>query len=297
MNEKYLKAKWDWYVDSKLSQFRFTFKDLEEDSRYGKAHDEKMEARVEFMYDYMDYKNDRHRVRERFVSEMHKKSNLVDVGDLLDEYMLDSKANMADYYDPARHMFEEPTMAARDVTETDLDWQKAFLKEFEDITPTFLDDQDCFDDLHPSEGNKLKEVMKEIKYRDGQRDYSLDNLTAEEKQEIALFHSMKQDPFYKHHLRTHLSQFADNLSEDALTAIHGPHEVDPDDWIKFDRINLFDFRRNLPQQEREAKLDKVGRAWGCGKRKASIAVVYVQAGSGKVTINNKPMLEYFHIPS
>jgi len=51
--------------------------------------------------------------------------------------------------------------------------------------------------------------------------------------------------------------------------------MDPDDFVKFDRINLFDFRRTLPQKEREPKLDSKGRAWGSGKRKNAIAVANV----------------------
>ena len=82
-----------------------------------------------------------------------------------------------------------------------------------------------------------------------------------------------------------------------LSIPYGPNEVDPDDFVKFDRINLFDFRRTLPQKERQPKLDSKGRAWGSGKRKCSVAVANLQAGSGKITINGKPMLEYFHMPS
>jgi len=60
---------------------------------------------------------------------------------------------------------------------------------------------------------------------------------------------------------------------------------------------LFDFRRTLPQKEREAKLDSSGKAWGSGKRKNAIAVANVTAGSGKVTVNGKPLLDYFLQPS
>jgi len=51
--------------------------------------------------------------------------------------------------------------------------------------------------------------------------------------------------------------------------------MNPDDQMKFDRINLFDFRRTLPHKEKQAILDKKGRAWGSGKRKNAIAVAYV----------------------
>jgi len=44
------------------------------------------------MYNYYDYKNDRYRVRERFVRHMNRKTTLEDVGALLDKWTLDSKA-------------------------------------------------------------------------------------------------------------------------------------------------------------------------------------------------------------
>jgi len=82
-----------------------------------------------------------------------------------------------------------------------------------------------------------------------------------------------------------------------LSAPNGPHDLNPNDHIKFDRINLFDFRRTLPQKEREPKLDVSGKAWGSGKRKRAIAVANVKAGNGKITVNNRPLLQYFMVPS
>jgi hypothetical protein len=73
--------------------------------------------------------------------------------------------------------------------------------------------------------------------------------------------------------------------------------MDAGDFIKFDRINLFDFRRMLPKKERADQVDKNGRAWGAGKRKGARAIVNVKPGSGKITVNGKPMHLYFHLPS
>jgi hypothetical protein len=44
------------------------------------------------MYNYLDFKNDRYRVRERFVRHLNKKTTIEDVGSLLDKFVLDSKA-------------------------------------------------------------------------------------------------------------------------------------------------------------------------------------------------------------
>ena len=42
---------------------------------------------------------------------MNKKTTLKDIGYKLDEFILDSKANMADYYDFSKHPFEVPNAA------------------------------------------------------------------------------------------------------------------------------------------------------------------------------------------
>ena len=44
------------------------------------------------------------------------------------------------------------------------------------------------------------------------------------------------------------------------------------------------------------KLDAHGRAYATGKRKDAVARVWVKAGSGKITVNGKPMNEYFARP-
>jgi hypothetical protein len=68
------------------------------------------------------------------------------------------------------------------------------------------------------------------------------------------------------------------------------------DHVKFDKLNLFDFRRNLPMKEREAKIDSKMRAYGFGKRKRSRAIAQVQPGSGKIMVNGKPLLQSLFLP-
>jgi len=65
-----------------------------------------MKPRLDFMYTYLDYRNDRARVRQKFVSEMNKKATLEDIGGLLDKFVLDSKAGTGIYYDPKKHVLE-----------------------------------------------------------------------------------------------------------------------------------------------------------------------------------------------
>jgi hypothetical protein len=114
---------------------------------------------------------------------------------------------------------------------------------------------------------------------------------------MSLFHSFKQDPYYKHFLHNHLRQFAEDMDEGVLNFPEGPYTKDVGDVPKFDRINLYDFRRALPQKDREAKLDANGASWGFGKRKTSHSVARVKPGKGVININGKNMLDYFTLAS
>ena len=48
---------------------------------------------------------------------------------------------------------------------------------------------------------------------------------------------------------------------------------------------------------REPKLDKQGRAYGTGRRKDSVARVWIKRGSGKVMVNGKDAEAYFGRPT
>ena len=54
--------------------------------------DEMIKRRAEFMYTYLDYDNDRVRVRNRFINEMNKKTTLKDIGESLDKFLIDERA-------------------------------------------------------------------------------------------------------------------------------------------------------------------------------------------------------------
>jgi small subunit ribosomal protein S9 len=55
----------------------------------------------------------------------------------------------------------------------------------------------------------------------------------------------------------------------------------------------------IPQPARPVyvqKLDKQGRAYATGKRKNAVARVWIKPGSGKVTVNERPLEIYFARP-
>ena len=45
------------------------------------------------------------------------------------------------------------------------------------------------------------------------------------------------------------------------------------------------------------KLDSMGRAYSTGKRKDAVARVWIKKGSGQITVNKKPLEEYFARPT
>lgn len=46
-------------------------------------------------------------------------------------------------------------------------------------------------------------------------------------------------------------------------------------------------------EAKEPKIDDLGRAYATGRRKESVARVWLKKGSGKVTVNGKPQEQYF----
>ena len=47
----------------------------------------------------------------------------------------------------------------------------------------------------------------------------------------------------------------------------------------------------------EPKVDNLGRAYSTGKRKDAVARVWIKKGSGKITVNKKPVEKYFARPT
>ncbi len=51
------------------------------------------------------------------------------------------------------------------------------------------------------------------------------------------------------------------------------------------------------EEDEKPKLDSLGRAYSTGKRKDAVARVWIKKGSGKITVNNKPVEKYFARPT
>ena len=49
--------------------------------------------------------------------------------------------------------------------------------------------------------------------------------------------------------------------------------------------------------DEKPKLDNLGRSYSTGKRKDAVARVWIKKGSGKITVNKKPVEKYFARPT
>lgn len=131
LKTKLFEAKWNWYKEKTYGSLSSTTHELEEEREIADDHDRWMKNRVEFMYDYLDFDNDRSIVRHRFLKEMHKKSSMQEIGEKLDEFILTSKAAIADYWDIGLHTLEEPHSPQNDFDQTDFDWHANIIKSFD----------------------------------------------------------------------------------------------------------------------------------------------------------------------
>lgn len=141
-----------------------------------RPHDEWINPRLDFMYNYLDYDNDRHRVRSRFVKEMNKKTTLEDVGHILDKFIIESKAKTGSLYDPVRHLLEKPENADKDLTQDQTDWRRELLMSVENLSPKWLDDPSSIDVFPHVERDEMKDIVDEVEYYDKHFDHSKDQL-------------------------------------------------------------------------------------------------------------------------
>jgi len=207
------------------------------------------------------------------LNEANKRTTLEDLGETLDKLVIDSKAKNWKHYKPHEHATLQPERPGKDYTSEDFQWSGKLLRALDPKTPLFIDDPSKLGQADENNRQQFEKVVEEVKFNDSKRDYSFGALSQEEKSEIALFHSMKQDPFYKHYLYNHLRQYAEEEDDIHLNfPLSSIEKEDIYDHAKFERLNLFDFRRNVPMKERASKIDSKMRAYGFGKRKKSKAI-------------------------
>jgi hypothetical protein len=125
-----------------------------------------MEAKLDFMYNYLDYDNDRSKVHTKFLMEMNKRATLEDIGETLDELVIDSKAKNWKHYNLAEHHNAHAKRAAQDYTSEDFKWSGRLLKQIDPKTPLFIDDPSQIDQVDESLNKKINRVYEKIKFND-----------------------------------------------------------------------------------------------------------------------------------
>ena len=63
-----------------------------------------------------------------------------------------------------------------------------------------------------------------------------------------------------------------------------------------DSIKDLGVQAAAPKAPVAAKIDKLGRSYGTGRRKTATARVWVKRGTGKITVNGKDIADYFARP-
>ena len=71
---------------------QYTTKDFAEKRKVAEEQDNWMTAKIDYMYNYMDFNHDRAMVREKFLKQMNKRTTLLDIGETLDKLVYESKA-------------------------------------------------------------------------------------------------------------------------------------------------------------------------------------------------------------
>lgn len=90
------------------------------------------------MYSFFDYDNDRARVRDRFINEMNRKTSISEIGEILDKFVLDEKAEGFKFYDPVKALDDKPKMLSQDVSNFDLTWSGRYLNSLDPLVPCIL---------------------------------------------------------------------------------------------------------------------------------------------------------------
>lgn len=142
LREKYFRAKWKFYVREKMNQLKVTTSELESAAYQHSGPnglDAQIAKRAELMYDFYDYDNDRARVRERFLKEANKKTTLKEIGETLDKFILEERADSLRYTDISRPL-DEVKSASKDTNSFEMSWTGRIFKRADPLKPLLLDD-------------------------------------------------------------------------------------------------------------------------------------------------------------
>jgi len=194
-----------YFEDGFRNQLQIDLFELIQNGEKLQYEDEDMNEKLDYMYNHLDFDHDRAKVRDKFLNEVNKRVSLKDIGETLDKLIYENKAENIQHYKLNEHYNLHSKRATKDFSSEDFKWSGRLFKTIDPKYPIFIDDPDQIDAV-PNESiqEKLHRVYDKIKYMDENRDHSYSALSNDEKNEIALFHSIKQDPYFKHYIYNHL---------------------------------------------------------------------------------------------
>ena len=195
LNIKFYDARWKWYLHTKLNQMKTLSQEIQESIETEEkicAHEIK---RINFMHNQLSHDNDKQRVRDVLAREMHKKATMQDIGEVLDQMIIDEKIQNPD---------EEninPKSLTQDYMSYDLYDTVKNITHANKIKPNLYEDQDriVYDKDYMRE-EKYKEIIEKVNAEDIKRDHTIDTLTDLEKLELQIYSTIKKDPYYKHYI-------------------------------------------------------------------------------------------------
>jgi hypothetical protein len=173
----YFKAKQQFISDQIENQVQLTTMEYEELAEKYTMEDKYMQHKLDYMYNFMDYDNDRLKVRQKFLDQMNKRVDLRDIGEMLDELVIENKAKHYKHYDLREHYAQQPKRPTQDFTSNDFKWSGRLLKLIDAKAPYFIDNPDLINQADPNHQRKFQHMYDVVKHNDNVRDYSETSLT------------------------------------------------------------------------------------------------------------------------
>lgn len=181
----------------------------------------------------------------------------------------------------------KPRYLNKDFTSEDFGWSFEHCKNLETVSSGLLSG-DLSPRVAPEKFTLMQNAMRKA-YN------SPFELAPENKEAVMLYGLVKRDPYYSHYLDNHLRFWKDRMTQDAmsLTARADAGRTKPFDMIPWEAV-LINKKADLsPPPKKIRKPDEEERVHAYGSRKCARAYAYIKPGIGRVTINNKNLIDYF----
>ena len=125
-----------------------------------KKKDERMNYKLDFMYNHMDYDHDRAKVRSKFLDEINRRTTLEDIGEKLDQFILDSKAQNYKHYNLAEHHNVQAESKGKSYGDKDFQWSSKLLSQQDPKAPSWFEDQSQINKMSEEERDQSLEIVE-----------------------------------------------------------------------------------------------------------------------------------------